>query len=153
MGDIILDFSSVIFDNNSVSGLAAIGHAKSNNWKVLFQCSWSTPDNFSIKAASNSFIYELRPLECLCIYNEMRVLEPTDISPIRKYIPRKVSEFYENTDLKPGFNLQYADFYEFVKTRKLSERMCSFEESQKSLQLCHELIKDLSLPPSSFADY
>ena len=154
VGDIAIDHSSLIHDEDNVtSGIAAIGHAKNNNWKVIFQCSWSTPDNFSIKAASNGHIYELRPIECLSIYNDIEVKQPTDACPIRQYLPKKISEIYENADYKPGFNLQYSSFLEFVKSRKLSEGMCSFEDSQKTLELCHELIKDLSLPSSSFFNF
>ena len=112
-----------------------------------------TPDNFSIKAASNGYIYELRPVECLSIYHGLDVKEPTDSCPIRKYVPKKLSEIYETTDYKPGFDLQYLRFSEFVKTNKLSENMCSFKDSQKTLELCHELIKDLSLPSSSFLNF
>ena len=154
VGDISIDHSSVISnDDNGVAGLASIGHSNSNNWVVLFQCSWSTPDNFSIKASSSGYTYELRPIECLSIYNKMAIQEPSAEIPIRIYTPEKDCLIYETARFKPGFESQYQSFYKFVDTGYMSEGMCNLEDSMLSLNLCHEMIKSLKLEPTHFIDF
>lgn len=74
---------------------------------------WNTPSNFAITINFNNTIIKISPLEFAYLYKGFDIVEPTIDSPIRKYNPKIIKEYYcsSKEDLfKPGFLNQYKYF-------------------------------------------
>lgn len=70
---------------------------------------WNAPANFSLTIDREGERLELRPLEIATVYRGMKVIEPTQEVPIRRYVPQVVSSVVppdHEVRFKPGFVLQ-----------------------------------------------
>ena len=123
--------------NSDISSISAL--CKNKKWSILFNAHSLISSNFSITINTDNLVYELKPLEQLNIYEGMEVIEPTPQEPIRRYIPKIKSSIIEDSQFKPGFNLMYKSFFEFV-SNKGDNRLCDIEDAQKTLKTCWNLI-------------
>lgn len=67
---------------------------------------WNAPANFSLTIDRDGERLELRPLEIATLYQGMKVLEPTQEIPIRRYVPQAVRHVVppdHEVRFKPGF--------------------------------------------------
>ncbi len=108
------------------------------NWNILINAHSNIPSNFSIKVNTNKCVYELKPIEKLSIYNEMKISEPTQEYPIRSYRPILKDSFFEGGDLKPGFYEMYKNFKLFSENKSCNK--CSLNDAYLTIKKSWELI-------------
>ena len=123
--------------NNDISSISAL--CKNKKWDILFNAHSLIPSNFSITVNIDDIVYELKPLEKLSVYEGMQIIEPNSLEPIRRYIPKIKSSIIENSQFKPGFNLMYKSFFEFVSNNQ-NNRVCDIKDAQETLKMCWDLI-------------
>ena len=104
-GEIQINFVKKIISEGKIRGVVATFITEQNDI-IQFIGNWGASDNFSLASYIGKRKLELRPFEELSIYEGMDIVEPTDESPIRKYIPRMIESIkLENIDskIKPGY--------------------------------------------------
>ena len=69
----------------------------------------------------------------------MEIIEPSDEVPIRKYIPKLNYTFFEEAELKPGFDSMYKNFKKFVLNEEC--HYCSISDATKTLKTSWSLIE------------
>jgi predicted dehydrogenase len=83
------------------------------------ELSFGYSDNYSIELLADGQRIQVKPLEILNIYDEMEILQPDETFTFKRYIPRATENnsnyMVEESFLKPGFELQYMEFFDFVK--------------------------------------
>ena len=87
---------------------------------------------------SGKNVFELKPIEKLSLYEGMKIIEPTQEEPLRKYVPTLKYSFIEDSVLKPGFDLMYKNFRHFIENK--NSNYCSFDDAYKTLKCCWDLI-------------
>jgi len=86
---------------------------------------------------------ELRPFEKLKTFEGMDIMEPTEESPIRKYIPKIVETIELETidgKIKPGFYQQAREFAQMIKTGSKSENAASLIDAKKTIEICEKIV-------------
>ena len=115
-------------------------NAKNTKNIFTFIVNWGVPDNFSIDIFSNRKRVLISPIETTNFYEEMKIIEPTDKYPLRKYEPKIMKSYtIKNFKFKPGFKNQYKNFYTFIKTNKYSKKDCDFKQALKVLSFIEEI--------------
>jgi len=122
---------------NDISSISAL--CENKKWNILLNAHSLIPSNFSITINIDNLVYELKPLEKLTIYQDMEIIQPTIEEPIRKYIPKKKSQFIESSQFKPGFDDMYKSFMVFVRNEKATN-FCNIQDAQSTLNMCWDLI-------------
>ena len=140
-----INFSQEKKDLNYFSALC-----KNNKWIISLNAHSCIPANFSLTVNSGEEVFELKPIEQINFYRGLRILEPTAEVPIRKYIPNIIDSQIESTVLKPGFDLMYRNFKQFLNCGS-SDIYCSFEDAKKTLKTCWDLID--SNETSNFTEF
>ena len=83
------------------------------------ELSFGYSDNYSIELLADGQRIQVKPLEILNIYDEMEILQPDETFTFKRYIPKATENnsnyMVEDSFLKPGFELQYMEFFDFVK--------------------------------------
>jgi predicted dehydrogenase len=103
----IVDVHHVQSVSNRMGGVVVLRSARGDLCSI--SANWNAPANFSLAIDRDGERFELRPLEYGAIYRGMRVVEPTTETPIRKYLPQRVTEIMpdiESINFKPGFVAQ-----------------------------------------------
>jgi len=103
---------------------------------------FNSPLNTSIRIyTDDETIYELKPVEKLCVYKGFEVIEPGENQPVRLYNPKIIREIYEPVDkYKPGFLEQARSFI----TETFNNHNESLPNLQTSLKVTR-LIEELTL--------
>ena len=81
--------------------------------------------------------------EELNIFEEIDIIEPTDESPIRKYVPKKIQTIKlddVDTKFKPGFFQQMTEFSEMIAKNSPPKFGSTLSDAQKTLEIYEELI-------------
>jgi predicted dehydrogenase len=141
-GEITLEFVKKIVFEDQVRGVVAIFSTEQND-TIQFMGNWGTSDNFSLSTYIGKKKLELKPFESLKIFEGMNVIEPTEESPIRKYIPKIVETIELETideKIKPGFYQQAKEFAEMINTGSKSENAASLIDAKKTIEICENLI-------------
>lgn len=141
-GEITLEFVKKIVFEDQVRGVVAIFSTEQND-TIQFMGNWGTSDNFSLSTYIGKKKLELKPFESLKIFEGMNVIEPTEESPIRKYIPKIVETIeLENIDgkIKPGFYQQAKEFADMINIGLKSENTASLIDAKKTIKICEKLI-------------
>ena len=110
---------------------------------IQFTGNWGAPDNFSLSTYIEKKKLELKPFEELNIYEGMDIMEPTNESPIRKYVPKIVESIkLENIDseIKPGFFQQASEFAQMIKTKSKPKNAATLVDAKKTLEICEKLV-------------
>ena len=131
--------NSVVNPKGEISSIAAIAEYK-DNWQIIINSKPCSPDNFEIKASTDSNVYKLRPIEILEIYEGMEIVQPSQKVPLRRYLPKLSKSIIEDSSFKPGFEEQSKEFFNFCKYKKKSESFCSLRDAEVTLNICYELL-------------
>jgi len=141
-GEINVTFVKRIILDGKIMGVVAIFTTEQNDI-IQFTGNWGASDNFSLSTYIGKKKLELKPFEELNIFEGMDIVEPTDESPIRKYIPRMVESIkLENIDskIKPGFFQQAKEFAQMIKADSKPEKASTLIDAQKTLEICEKLV-------------
>ena len=141
-GEIQINFVKKIISEGKIRGVVATFITEQNDI-IQFIGNWGASDNFSLSTYIGKRKLELRPFEELNIYEGMDIVEPTDESPIRKYIPRMTESIkLENIDskIKPGFFQQASEFAQMIKTNSKPKNASTLVDAKKTLEICEELV-------------
>ncbi len=122
---------------DDISSISAL--CENKKWNILINAHSLIPSNFSITVNSNLEVFELKPIEKFISYKGLEIIEPTKIEPIRKYMPKVDKMFVESSQLKPGFDLMYKCFKEFIYNGR-SQTYCSLHDAILTLDTCWELL-------------
>ena len=131
-----------ITSNNQVKGFVAIFSTKQNDL-IQFTGNWGASDNFSLSVYDCKKKLDLRPFEELNIFEGMDIIEPTNESPIRKYIPKLTKSIkLEGIDgkIKPGFIQQAKAFLEMIETNSKPKKASTLLDAQKAVEICEKLV-------------
>lgn len=141
-GEIHIVFVKKIILEGKIRGVVATFTTGQND-TIQFIGNWGASDNFSLSTYIGKKKLELRPFEELNIFEGMDIVEPTDESPIRKYIPRMTGSIkLENIDgkIKPGFFQQAKEFAKMIKTDSKPENASTLIDAKKTLEICEKLV-------------
>jgi predicted dehydrogenase len=141
-GEIKLVSRKKLIINNIQKGIVA---TFSNDRKDIIQFigNWGTSDNFSLSVFRDTKKVELKPYEELCIYNGIDIIEPTNLDPIRKYVPKLTDRVtLESTDehIKPGFYHQSNAFLELIKNNAKTDMSATLTDAYKDIEICEKLV-------------
>ena len=132
--------NSIVNPKGEISSIAAIAEYN-DNWQILINSKPCSPDNFEIKACTDSNVYKLRPLEILEIYEGMEIVQPSQKMPLRRYLPKLSESIVEDSSFKLSFlKNNRRNFFNFCKYKKKSESFCSLKDAEVSLNICYELL-------------
>lgn len=107
---------------------------------IHLQANFNTPSNVSIAFNFSDSIYKLCPVEILTIYKGMTLVEPTQESPVRRYIPRIESQYYADTTYKPGFYNQMKYFIDtYIHEKENNTSGCTLQDALTVTRLCEEI--------------
>ena len=87
---------------NTLSGLLV----SDSGIPINLVANWNVPSNTNITFYCQDSILKISPLEMVSIYSDLAVVEPTDTSPIRRYLPqlhRSLQCSALGDRFKPGF--------------------------------------------------
>ena len=141
-GEIKIDFVKKIISGDKIIGVIATFITEQND-VIQFTGNWGAPDNFSLSTYIEKKKLELKPFEELNIYEGMDIMEPTNESPIRKYVPKIVESIkLENIDseIKPGFFQQASEFAQMIKTKSKPKNAATLVDAKKTLEICEKLV-------------
>lgn len=119
---------------------------KRNDIINLFM-NWNSPSNFSLNFEADGKRLEIKPFEICKLYDGMKVIEPTEDIPIRRYLPNEidsVSSFPNlKNDLKPGFYEQAIEMKNIIDGKE-SKVSASLFEAYKAQKLTHNILYNLN---------
>jgi hypothetical protein len=107
------------------------------NIPIFINFNFNAPDNFSIELNLKNKRVELRPIEKLYIFDKIvkqKYKKNNIITPNLK----KVSNEFEMSNLKPGFELQYQNYKRFLNNRTYDG--IKINEAKKIISICRKII-------------
>jgi predicted dehydrogenase len=118
--DLEFDLSGSKFTggNQNMNLLVPTGN---KNFNGVLNLSFGAPARYSLDIYDNESNFGLFPLEDYYEYNSMKVQEPTDNNPIRRYVPYSDVNFkisHDDIKFKPGFYLQSKELLGLCKGEK-----------------------------------
>lgn len=93
---------------------------------------WNCPANFSLVLDHAPQRFELRPFELGTLYDGMDVVEPSSEVPVRRYVPKAVSQtssFPGPDGVKPGFLAQATSLMRRVREGAWDERSATIDDA------------------------
>lgn len=126
----------------AVHGLAAVLTTERGD-VIDVLCNWAVPTNFALAIDRPGRRLELRPFELATVYEGMDVVEPTEETPIRRYLPRlKERITLEKIDAteKPGFVQQATALRDLIERGVMSPIAATMDDALATLRLCEELL-------------
>jgi predicted dehydrogenase len=113
---------------------------------ILLTFNWAAPENVSIKIFAEGKSLIFNSFESMSEYVEMEIVEPTVSFPLRKYLPKEISNISElpMNNTKPGFLNQAFAFRNFVVTGNFLDSDCDLESAIKTLKIIDQIEKLLS---------
>jgi hypothetical protein len=141
-GEIKLIHKKRITVNNIEKGLVAT-FSNNRNDIIQFIGNWEASDNFSLSIFKDSIKIELKPYEELCVYNGLKVIEPTNSNPIRKYTPKlknKIGLKSIDKKLKPGFFQQSKEFAKLIESKIKTNSSATLIDAYKNIEICEKLV-------------
>jgi len=105
---------------------------------------WNCPTNFSLVLDQSPKRLELRPFELATIYEGMEVIEPTEETPVRRYVPKRIGEvssFPKADGLKPGFLGQAQSLWHRVTRGSWDQATATLDDARFALEVVDALIE------------
>ncbi len=130
-----------ILKKNKIGGFISLLTSKKGH-VINIIGNWNSADNFSINLYIKNMKLTLCPLEILTIYKGIKIKEPTELIPIRRYMPKIlkiISTAKHNKKIKPGFHQQALDFHYLIKNNKLKNNSAKLIDSLNNIQLCEKI--------------
>ncbi len=115
----ILQVNEYLQPDNSFGKIVIL--KSSNDNTCVIKLNWNSPSNFNLSIEALPYKLELMPFEKYKLYKGLSVLEPSEKSPIRQYMPKVIDQsdvFSKSKDFKPGFLPQAEEFLEIVRGGK-----------------------------------
>ncbi len=103
---------------------------------------WNCPANFLLSLDRSPQRFEMRPFELGSLYEGMEVLEPTEETPVRRYVPKlvqQVSSFPGPDGVKPGFLEQALSLMQFVTTGQWDPRSSTIADAAFAADIARTL--------------
>jgi predicted dehydrogenase len=113
-----LSVSKFIGSNQNMNLLVPAGNKEFNG---VLNLSFGAPARYSLDIYDNESNFGLSPLEDYYEFNSIKVQEPTENNPIRRYVPYSDIDFNISRDdvkFKPGFYLQSKELLSLCKGEK-----------------------------------
>jgi hypothetical protein len=104
---------------------------------------WNCPANFSLVLDQAPRRLELRPFELASVYEGMEILEPTAEIPVRRYMPRKITEtssFPGPDGIKPGFLGQAQSLWRKVTEGEWEDGTATLSDARFAIETAVTLI-------------
>lgn len=129
-------------DGGEPYGLAALAESSRGDL-ITVTCNWGTPANFALTVDFPGRRLELRPFERAAVYDGMDVLEPSDETPVRRYVPRASQHVdLDPVDIreKPGFVAQAAVFAGMLDGTPPPAGPATLADAEAALRLAESLL-------------
>jgi hypothetical protein len=106
------------------------------NINIFININYGLPDNFSIEFNFKNSRVVVSPIEELNIYNKLIIRKFKKNNIYIPVVSKRINE-YELSNIKPGFNKQYANFKKFVKNKK--SLFTSIADSKEIISICNQI--------------
>ena len=127
---------------NSLSNSSCVLRFYTRRFHAILHLTFGSPGNYGIRFDNGSTSVLLTPLESFKEYDQMMVIEPSELSPLRKYVPAKSekvdTDFHENLVFKPGFLEQSKEFMKFVSGQPLNKG-ATLKDAQRAAKIAVEI--------------
>ena len=115
-------------------------------YKGDLQISFNSNKNTKIEFENDKIRIEVKPLESLQKFNNMKVIEPVAGKAFRSYVPYWSDENVPNVTqedgvYKPGFIEQYKEFKLFCESGRNPENLASLKDAQNALRHAEIIIE------------
>ena len=115
-------------------------------YKGDLQISFNSNKNTKIEFENGKIRIEIKPLETLQKFNDMKVIEPTIGKAFRSYVPFWSDDSASNVTqedgkYKPGFFDQYKEFKLFCESGKSPSNLASLKDAQNALRHAEIIIE------------
>ncbi len=140
--DLEFDLSELSFNgrNQNINLLVPVWNRKFNG---VINLSFGAPAKYSLDIYDNESNFGLSPLEDYYEFTSIKVHEPTESNPIRRYVPFSNDEFKisnEDVKFKPGFYLQSKELLELCSGGK-PKISASVRDAAQVSQIVERLIR------------
>lgn len=117
-----------------------LGDKKNNFIHILIY--FNAPQNYSLEFHYKHVILQLKPIEKLNIYKEMKIISETEKNKIKSYIPDVSATFtdYNNLNFKPGFNDQAKAIKKLINSNVKSKKLCTIKEAFDNIKFIEKLL-------------
>lgn len=125
-----------------LTGLTAILSTERGD-VVQIEGNWGSPSNFALSLHRRGRRFEVCPFEQATVYEGMEVTEPTEASPIRRYVPRVIERIdLDAIDLieKPGFVAQAQLLSDSVDGKPTPPEVATLNDACAAIGLCEQLL-------------
>jgi hypothetical protein len=138
----ITAINHIKYHPHNIAGYSAV--LQSNKGDIIqLLGNWGTSANFSLSINQNMRRLELKPFESAVLYEEMRVIPPSDESPIRQYVPKishRINLDSIDHDEKPGFVQQAQEFMNLFKENN-TRIGATINDAYETIKLCESLVQ------------
>ena len=124
------------------SGFSFIGQSK-NGHILNFNNPWGAPSRARLDCYNSEENIQLMPFEALEVSNKMKVVEPTDSIPIRRYIPNAYHKDFVSSRFKPGFLEQAKSALNFTSSGVIDKRICTFDQALKTVIFIEKILEQV----------
>lgn len=98
---------------------------------VNLTMNWNSPSNFMINIEGNAKRLEIKPFEDSRLFKGMKVIEPSDELPLRRYVPQEIESISsyptKNQLIKPGFLEQALEMKKINEGRNPEISACLYD--------------------------
>ena len=129
-------------ERERIGGLSAIFSTDRGDI-IQFEGNWGSPANFALSIHRSGRRFELCPFEQAKVYEGMEIIEPSDSSALRRYMPIEVECIdLDSIDLKEkaGFVGQSNALMDMAMGRKTPALPATLEDARRVLELCESLV-------------
>ena len=130
--------NQILKENNIPSSFNAVLETEQGK-PIHISAEWNTSNNFGLTFVVDDKRIVLKPLEIASIYEGFNVIEPSENSPVRQYIPKISAEYYCDGKFKPGFYEQAEYFINQLNLNKVDAKHSSLKECLLTTQLIENL--------------
>ena len=107
---------------------------------IHYSSDFDSPQQISIRFVFSNSVWELCPIEKLCVYEGLERIEPSSKYPIRRYVPKVVKVFQTDLTYKPGYFEQMGYFIDAYLLGKCSkDRGCTMKDALMLTQFCYQI--------------
>lgn len=110
----------------------------------VIHITFNSPNSYRLEFSGDGYTHVLQPLELLNTFNAIDILEPDDLHPIRRYVPKLSNTNFEiakkDLEFKPGFLEQATHFAQLVRGEK-SEISANLFDAYKAVKVVEQISK------------
>jgi predicted dehydrogenase len=126
--------------NNTLIGRIFVGNDYTGELKISF----NSKRNTKIEFESSNLNLLLNPLEIFQKFNDLKIIEPSTNTPIRRYSPfwndeKTLGNVHESGPFKPGFAQQYTEFINFSQNNIIPLRLATLKDARSAIKICEML--------------